>query len=510
MTNLRAERRRRAREDQSLLAFWEAWREKKYITEPHDRARYTSIQITLENGQNLIVDEPPRSGKSEAICVFSVAWFLATHPNFKFGLITHSQALANKFVTAVAALLTEMGFEFEYVRANEFKLKGSLGIDPSFWGSGIEGGHTGKGCNRLILSDILRSGTDAQSQKVREGIITNVISTAMNRGEPYTADDGSVIPFGVTIEQARLHAGDPVGWFLKESQLPYVQCHFPATNDDGHSAWVKDTYTNTIQFTPAYAALTQRQPREVIDSIQGYSSGYYFTTQYLQVIPSGSSLYFDLERCPRYDQQYVDVWWAACDFANTATNTGSRSAFGAMGFNRSTGQLLKLCARAGRYRADEMGDEMMSFLQEVNRMTGLQPQAVIVERAAGGYAIIDRYGSVLPQLVAVSPGKSKEEHAGGVCYIVNQGQVALPQDGATTWLKEWIEEVGQFPLALLNDQTDVFCYLLDYAVRPSLFQPVVQESIVEYDALAESHYRSSFEDMNRFDERIENCYQRRF
>jgi hypothetical protein len=154
--------------EQNLLEFWERWRDKKYVTEPVDRARYTSIQITLENGQHLIVEEPPRSGKSEAVSVFAVAWWLAGHPNFKFGLITHSQSLANKFIAAVIRLLRDLGFEFEYERASEFKLKGSAGIDPSFWGSGISGGHTGKGCNRLIISDALRSGTDAMSQKIRE------------------------------------------------------------------------------------------------------------------------------------------------------------------------------------------------------------------------------------------------------------------------------------------------------------------------------------------------------
>ena len=95
--------------EDSLFDFWEHWRDKKYITEPVDRVRYTNIQITLANGQHLIVEEPPRSGKTEAVAVFSVAWWLATHPNFKFGLITHSQSLGNKFLAAVVRLLRDLG-----------------------------------------------------------------------------------------------------------------------------------------------------------------------------------------------------------------------------------------------------------------------------------------------------------------------------------------------------------------------------------------------------------------
>ena len=161
-----------------------AKRDPKYITEPVDRVRYSDY-ITLANGQNLIVEEPPRWENRKLFCFFRrmvAGW----SSEFNFGLITHSQALANKFVGAAAQLLREMGFEFEYERANEFKLKGSLGIDPSFWGSGIGAGSTKKGANRLIISDCLRSGTDAMSQKIRESIITDVISTAMNRLGPCT------------------------------------------------------------------------------------------------------------------------------------------------------------------------------------------------------------------------------------------------------------------------------------------------------------------------------------
>ncbi len=482
--------------DQNLLEFWEHWWDKKYITEPVDRVRYSSLQVTLENGQNVIYEEQPRSGKSEAICVFSVAWWLATHPNFKFGLVTHSQALANKFVGAAAQLLREMGFEFEYERANEFKLKGSLGIDPSFWGSGIGAGHTGKGANRLIISDCLRSGTDAMSQKIRESIITDVISTAMNRLEPYTADDGSTIPGAVTFEQARLHEDDPCGWMMK-SGLPYVQSHFPAINDDGRSAWVKNTYTDSIVFPPAYEAVNGRVPRPQLDQIKSYSTAYYWNCQWLMVCGLGDLIYFDLTRCKRYERiPQVDTWWAAADFANTATVSGSRTAFCAMGYTARTGQLSLISAEAGRWRADEMGDRLVAFLNAMYRQTGRHPEAVVVERAAAGYGIIDRYSATLP-IVPIIPQGSKEDRAGAVAYIVNQGSVWLPAEAP--WLKEWEAEVGGFPLATLNDAPDAFSHCLSYALRPSQFRPQRQVGVVTYDCLAEETYQSSFAAENDFD-----------
>src|ERR1700689_5479732 len=86
--------RRRSRH----LTNWEKRRDKKYVTEMVDEVRYTVNEENLELGRHSVHEEPPRSGKSEALCVESPADQLATHPNFKFGLITHSQALACKFI----------------------------------------------------------------------------------------------------------------------------------------------------------------------------------------------------------------------------------------------------------------------------------------------------------------------------------------------------------------------------------------------------------------------------
>jgi hypothetical protein len=324
----------------------------------------------------------------------------------------------------------------------------------------------------------------------------------MNRLEPYTADDGSKIPGAVTFEQARLHEDDPVGWMMK-SELPYVQHRFPAINDDGRSAFVKNGYTGELFFSPAYDSLTRRTPRPLLDQIRAYSTAYYWNCQYLMQCGLGDLVYFDLTRCPRYERMpLVDTWWAACDFANTATASGSRSALCAMGYVGQTGQLPVLAAEAGRWRADQMGDRMVAFLNAIYRQTGRHPEAVVVERAAAGYGIIDRYSNSLP-IVPVIPTGSKEDRCGAVCYLVNQGGVSLPVQAP--WLKDWESEVSGFPLQTLNDQTDSFTHCLAYALRPSQFRPVRQEGLVLYDPMEDGSYESSFREENEFDSRMQQA-----
>jgi hypothetical protein len=116
-----------------------------------------------------------------------------------------------------------------------------------------------------------------------------------------------------------------------------------------------------------------------------------------------------------------------------------------------------------------MQQQLADFYDGCTRLVGLYPEAVIVERAAGGYGLIDFFHGRLP-IVPVIPQGSKEERAGAVCWIVNRGHVALPE--SAPWLVAFREELGSFPLSAQKDQVDAFVHGLSYALRPSEFKPV--------------------------------------
>jgi phage terminase large subunit-like protein len=253
--------------------------------------------------------------------------------------------------------------------------------------------------------------------------------------------------------------------------LKFLHLHLPATNDDGLSAWYEDGYSGQRTVFPAYSALwPERYSREKLDEIKATVSSYWWHAQYMASPNLGDQTYFDLAKCPRHERLgQVDAWWVACDFANTATKGGSRTAFTALGFDGHAGMLRVLSAKAGRWRQDEMGDQLIAFVADMRRLTGISPMSVVVEQAAGGYGVIDRYRGVLP-VEPLIPKGSKEERAGEVCYLVNRGSVSLPADAP--WLKEFQAEVGGFPLAALADITDSFVHSLKYVVSQHEFKPM--------------------------------------
>jgi predicted phage terminase large subunit-like protein len=162
------------------------------------------------------------------------------------------------------------------------------------------------------------------------------------------------------------------------------------------------------------------------------------------------------------------------------------------------GILKVLSVRRGRWRQDVMHQQLLDFYQHIARMTGIFPEAVVVESAAGGYGVIDLLSGQLP-IVPLYPRGSKEERASSVCYLVNTGRVSLPE--SAPWLKDFLDELQNFPLCSASDQVDSLVHCLSFCSRPAEFRPRPVVGYAEYDSLLEEYNQSnsSFRDMDSFD-----------
>ena len=441
----------------NLIDYFEKQRPASYITEFHDRWVCLLVQRAQEERKNLIVEMHPRSGKSEKINVHGPAWWLETHPEAHFGLITAEDGLSGKFLRAAHHQLERSGVKFEYERANEFKIANTRSMDATYMGRGIHSNLSGRGLDTLILDDVLKSGTEAMSELVRERLWTDVVSAAVNRLSP----EGIVIAM-----QARLHQQDVIGRLL-DTGLKFLRLHLPATNDDGRGGWFEDGYTGETTHFPPYRFVTRRYPRAKLDEIFGTVTPYYWMAQYQQAPSLGDLAFFRTDNLPRYDYPRVVRCWIAIDAAQTATKGGSYSAGVAIGLSND-GKLLVLDVARGRWRQDELEQEVVAQFSAITRLTGIVPEAVIIERAAAGYGLIDRLSGTLP-IVPLIPKGSKEDRAGSVCSLVNRGVVQFPKDAP--WLSALIEELGSFPLGRTKDQVDAMVHALSYVSRPSEFAP---------------------------------------
>jgi hypothetical protein len=199
-----------------LLEFYERFRPPSYGTNWHHKLICRELERAYERRQNLIIECPPRHGKSELANIYGPAWWLLTHPDERFGLVTNSDALAKKFSVACQNLILSVEYQkirrYKLVTArdNEWKIKSpNTEIDFTYKAASIDGQLTGHGFSTLMFDDLIKSGRDAKSDTKRENIWENVCSAAINRLTP----TGIVVAMG-----ARLHIDDPIGRLLTSEE----------------------------------------------------------------------------------------------------------------------------------------------------------------------------------------------------------------------------------------------------------------------------------------------------
>jgi predicted phage terminase large subunit-like protein len=435
----------------TLLEYYEANRPRNYTTAEHHKKICHVVERCYRERKHGIIEIPPRHGKSEIINVYAPAWWLAEgHQDSHFGLVCNGQNLADKFCQASRRLCKlPVGLD----RNSEWRIASDKSLDWTYRGTGINGSMAGFGYSEMSFDDLFKNGQEAKSEVKRNSIIDGVCSQAMNRLTP----DGIVI-----ATQARLHPSDTIGWLLSSEERQFLRLHLPAVNESGSEAWFEDQYSGEKITYPAYDALwPERYGVEQLKAIYNRITSYYWMAQFQQVPSLGDLSYFDVSVMPRYRMiGTIRKVWIAADAAQTETVSGAYTAFVCLGH---CGDHLKvLGVRRGRWRPDVMNQQLIDFYSAMQRRYGVYPEAVCVERAAGGYGMLN-----LPlPIVPVDPKGDKEERAGAVCWLVNKGLVQLPEDAP--WLADFVNELENFPLTTYKDQVDAFVHALAWELRKAV------------------------------------------
>jgi hypothetical protein len=241
----------------------------------------------------------------------------------------------------------------------------------------------------------------------------------------------------------------------------FNRLHLTAINDTGQLAWYEDGTNRTRETFAAYQALwPSRYNRKRLDMIRQIARDYYWSAQYQQVPSMGDLSFFLMgDHIPRWTSPQVGCWIVAVDAANTATENGAETAFVAVG--ACGGRLKVIGARSGKYRVDAMVPELEGFIHDMERLTGIRSERVLIEMAAGGWQIYERLTGKYP-LQELTPKRSKEDRAGDVAWLVNSLQVEFPARPSADVVK--LEaQLRDFPLCTLKDLVDAFVWCLMFA-----------------------------------------------
>lgn len=175
----------------------------------------------------IIVEAPPRHGKSEYFSKYLPTWYLGRYPDNRVILTTYADTLCRKFGRSIRALIDQRadwfgvgGIKHEVRAANEFEV---AGFEGGFLGAGVGGPITGRGADLLIIDDPIKNAEEALSQTVRDSHWDWFQSTAWTRLEPGAC---------CVVMMTRWHEDDLAGRILSKREelgdVEIVRLRFPA------------------------------------------------------------------------------------------------------------------------------------------------------------------------------------------------------------------------------------------------------------------------------------------
>lgn len=249
----------------------------------------------------VIVQMPPRHGKSEFCSGYFPAWFLGTYPDRKIILASYQDTFAAQWGQRNRDLLEAYGGIFGISVRQDSRAKDHWTITKrrgAMFTAGVGGGLTGKGAHLAIIDDPVKNAEEAMSETMREKAKDWYRSTFRSRMETSHAP--------IVVIQTRWHEDDLAGWLQEEYPEDWLVISLPAVADKDEEIFLPDDPT-----TPAWTRAKgeplwpEKYDADALAKImadQGGAEGYWWAAMYQQrPVPLGGGVlkpadfrYYDL------------------------------------------------------------------------------------------------------------------------------------------------------------------------------------------------------------------------
>lgn len=259
---------------------WPRYVESRFLDVLDDALK--QVTLFVESGGEegigrLIIEGPPRHGKTVKVSRIYPAWHLAHNPNNRAMLVSYGDSLARKngrVVRNFAAskvfhnIVNDVRLARDSKAANSWDIEG---FDGGLEALGILGATSGKGAHLLIIDDPVKNRKDAESPTYRESTWNAFKDDLSTRLEP----GGAII-----IMMQRFHQDDLVGRALKEmSGENWVRLRLPAIRPEPEDEIVGDFEDWRL---PGEALWPERYPVEILTQIKNRLGTYSWGGQYQQ------------------------------------------------------------------------------------------------------------------------------------------------------------------------------------------------------------------------------------
>lgn len=395
----------------------------------------------------LVVECPPRHGKSELISHRTPAWYLGMFPDRQVMLASYEATFAETWGRKARDLLEEHGAGLYNVnvrhdaRAQDRWYTDQGGVMAA---SGIGGRFTGMGADLLIIDDPIKNAEEARSPTIRGKHKDWWQSTALTRLHP-----GAV----VIVLMTRWHEDDLAGYLLsdgaEELDEPFVEIRLPALaeQDDALGRQVGD------------ALWPQRFSARALDQIRRAQGSYWWSAMYQgHPVPEGGGMFQDdwfprLAARPVGDMEEIRWvrYWDLAATEQTAKSSDPDYTVGALVGRTPAGRYILADIKRARARpegverllkatAEADGPDVQVYVEQEPGSNSKIAVSHLIRNVLDGYAVR-----------AVTSSKSKIVRADPVSAHAEAGNISIV-DGP--WVEEFLAEARLFPNATHDDQVD--------------------------------------------------------
>jgi len=458
------EARRYAR--QSLLSFVQYVRPDYQVAKHHKFIAERLQQVATKPHQRIILNLPPRSGKSTLASIHLPAWFMGKFPAKDVILAAYNADFATEFGREVRNLVASEPCQrvfpnLSLAQDSQSKDRWHTAVGGSFLAAGIGSGITGKGGHLILIDDPVKSRNEAESKSYRDRI-----------WDWYRADLYSRLMPGasVCVVQTRWSDDDLAGHLLREKTggIPWEVINFPAIAEE----------SDVLGRERGDALWPEWYPIEVLNEIKATVGDREWSCLYQQKPVQEEGEYFKIQWFREYDQdQFLEDHpavlsasgrrtfselhiYGASDFA-VSDEKGDYTVHAVIGMDPEQNiYLLDLWRQ--RAEPDKSIDE---FLRLVDRWGPLSwgMESGQIRRAIGPFlrkrmqekgvfVVIQEYPTV----------RNKSIRAQAIRGRIGQGRFFLPRKAE--WKAEFLYECSRFPTIDHDDQVDclaIFGHMLD-------------------------------------------------
>ncbi|WP_456684568.1 phage terminase large subunit [Bradyrhizobium sp. P5_C11_2] len=392
--------------------------------------------------RRLIINVPPRSGKS-IIASVALPMFAVGHaPNRRIICVSHTEDLARKFSIDRRAIAQSSWFgaafpAFRPTGRRPRDLELTTTQRGSVLAAGMGGAVLGRGADLIVIDDPIKA-VDALSQAERRRVNEAFDSTLLTRLND--KQRGAIV-----IVMQRLHADDLVGHVVERDDWEVVSLPAIATEDACHR--LSDVPGDFYRRPAGELLHPAREPMAVLEEMRRAQGSLTFQAQYQQdPTPAGGNVIrrewlrtYDIPPA-RFDR--IVVSWDTASTLSEASDWSVGTVWGAVGLDYYLLDVVR-----DRLEAPDLRESIIALTER------WRADVTLIEKTHLGHALLQdlrRSGALAP--ILIEPRYDKEARLLAQSARFEAGQVHLP--AKAPWLGAFVGELLSFPNGRHDDQVD--------------------------------------------------------